>query len=162
MALNGSTNVIINDVVVEGTYIEDYILSGFSQAIFIKRHLEQIKRSSQSEMLNMPSCGHSKSNSLDISCSKTKIVELDSKSSNEVSLNLPSGKLFLGDILEDLKKDIDNATNMVLSNGQLTIILPMYQDYMMEICMVLHYTPGVVVHDFLEKRDEAPKVMKIY
>ena len=46
-------------------------------------------------MLNMPSCGHSKSNSLDISCSKTKIVELDSKSSNEVSLNLPSKQIFL-------------------------------------------------------------------
>ena len=158
VALNGSTNIIINDVFVEGTYIKIPILSGFSQAIFIKRHLEQIKRSSQSEMLNMPSCGHSKSNSLDVSCSKTKIVELDSKSSDEVSLDLSSGKLFLNDILEDLQKDIDHVTEMVIDNkpvdNYFANISGLYDGNMYGI--VLH-TAGVVVHDFLKKRDEETK-----
>ena len=36
VALNGSTNVIINDVVVEGTYIKIPILSGFHKQFLSK------------------------------------------------------------------------------------------------------------------------------
>lgn len=153
IALNGATTGVISNVSILGTQLKIPVNSMFSQSVFIKRHLEQIKsRLQSSDVLNMPSCGHTKANLPN----KTKVQTTFTQSSDlheNITLNVGDLQLTLDDILSEISRDINEVRESVLKNEPIKNYFNnetgLYDGNMYGL--VLHVA-GVVVHDFLTER----------
>ena len=153
IALNGTTNGVITNTKIEGTHLRIPVNSMFSQSVFIGRHLQQIKnRLQDSNVLNLPSCGHTKANLPNKTHVQTTFIQ-NEDTPNEFGLELKEGLLTLDQVLKNLVNDINEVVNNVKNNEKVENYFEnqsgFYDGNMYGIVLNV---AGVVIHDFLKTR----------
>jgi subtilisin family serine protease/predicted esterase len=155
IALNGTSNAVLSNIKVEGIFSKIPVISPFSQAVFIRRHLREIVRKSNSSILTMPSCGHTKQNLPHKTKFETKLAETESVDSS-LSIFIQKREYSIENILGDLERDIENAKTDIMNNKPVSNYFSnTHGFYDGNVYGIVLHVAGVVVHDFIDNRDDA-------